>query len=116
MVREPAEHGTLARYNNYGCRCEQCSAVKRAYNKAHRPPSKNPTCAVDTAALRSAIESDSRTLGEIAEAAGYTTHASLCYVMDKGAAPFHRLDAIACALGMHMSQLLADPSEAWDAA
>lgn len=29
-----AAHGTRNRYNNYGCRCEQCRDVEREYRRA----------------------------------------------------------------------------------
>lgn len=106
-------HGTQYGYKK-GCRCALCCDAKRTAG-TRRPTAKTrrvddgwngPTLKVSTLALRAAIDSDGRTVNELAEAAGVNVY-RVFKVLKKGSASTATLDLIACALGKHMSELIA---------
>ena len=107
------KHGTHHAYN-LGCRCDECCDFKSRYRHDWRKARglvsrkgdgwRGKSVRVDVIGLRHAIERDGRTVAEFARDIG-VPHTTIDHVLVRGGTSERTLDIIACALGMHMSQL-----------
>ena len=113
----PVPHGTLKGYSIYRCRCTACREASAAYRRGRRGAQTSKhggrSTRIDVPKLQNALDADNRTDDEIAAAAGYSGVSAISHIKERGSGAFWGIDALACTLGMHISELMADPSELW---
>ena len=108
------QHGTLGCYNSHKCRCDECRRASADYHRDLRirngtTRSMNPNgigrhIRFDAIRTRVLMARDGRTNSQLARDAGVSLSA-LQHSLSRGSCVDTVLDNIACALGIHPSQL-----------
>ena len=105
------KHGTHTAYQA-GCRCIDCRDFVRDYSAKRRNLGNPNGVVVSTSvrALRSSLMDAGLSYEDIAGMFGISS-SSVWQEVNRGRMGLYRLDAIACALGTHLTTLMADPDE-----
>ena len=99
-------HGTITGYNS-GCHCVDCQEVGSAYYRERRSvtgKTRGRSVGVDVDRLKAIIEADGICVTDASIAAGLSAN-TLGTILRRGRTSEFTLDAIACYLGRHMSEL-----------